>query len=265
MWNVVVIFMWIISVLLLIIYWCWLFFMCKMFLSFSIDVYVIFLCWNISMNCTHFIFISHSLMQTYFGVENVPESQYCFWLFTDVDCFSCAKCSYHFRLMFMWFSCTETYPWIANMWSSLVIYWCWYILVCKMLQNWNIAFDYLLMLTICHMQKVLIILNWCLCNFLVLKHMNKLHTLHLHWLFTDVDIFWRGKCSRISILLLIIYWCWLFVMCKMFLSFLIDDYVIFLFWNICINCIHIHILVLFWDFLCMFCFLVFCLDQLCFQ
>ena len=48
-----------ISILLLVINWCWLYFMCKMFLSFLIDVYVIFFDWNISMNCTHFIFIGH--------------------------------------------------------------------------------------------------------------------------------------------------------------------------------------------------------------
>ena len=47
--------------------------MCKMFLSFWIDVYVIFLYLNISMNCTHFIFIGYLLMLTYFCVENVPE------------------------------------------------------------------------------------------------------------------------------------------------------------------------------------------------
>ena len=106
----------------------------------------------------------------------ILEFQYCFWLFTDVDYFSYAKCSYHSRLMFMWFSCTETYPWIVNMWSSLVIYWCWHILVWKMFQNFNIAFDYLLMLIICHVQNVLIILDWWLCDFLVLKHMHQLHT-----------------------------------------------------------------------------------------
>ena len=82
-----------ISVVFLIINWCWLFFMCKMFLSFSTDVYVIFLYWNISMKCMHFIFISYLLMLTYFCVKNVPEFQYCFWLFTDVDYFSCAKVS----------------------------------------------------------------------------------------------------------------------------------------------------------------------------
>ena len=120
-----VIFIWLISILLLIIYWCWLYFMCKMFWLFSIDVYVIFLYWNISLNCTHFIFIGHLLMLTYFYVENVLEFQYCFWLFTDVDYFSYAKCSYHSWLMFMWFSCTETYPWIAHTSSPLVIYWCW--------------------------------------------------------------------------------------------------------------------------------------------
>ena len=55
-----------ISILVLIIYWCWLFFMCKMFLSFSTDVYVIFCYWNISMKCTHFILICHLLMLTFF-------------------------------------------------------------------------------------------------------------------------------------------------------------------------------------------------------
>ena len=87
-------------------------------------------------------------------------------------------------------------------------------------------------------ENVLIILNWGLCDFLVLKHINELHTLYLHWLFTDADIFLCGKCSRISILLLIIYWCWLFSMCKIFLSFLINVYVIFLYWNISLNCMH---------------------------
>ena len=133
---------------------------------------------------------------------------YWYWLF------SCAKCTYHSWLMFMWFSCTETYQWIAHTSSSLVIYWCWHIFVWKMFQNFNITFDYLLMLIIFHVQNVLIILNWYLCDFLVLKHINELHTIHLHWSFTDVDIFLCGKCSWILILLLIIYWFWLFVMCK---------------------------------------------------
>ena len=167
--------------------------MCKMFLSFSIDVYVIFFYWNIWMNCTHFIFIGYLLMLTYFGVENVPELQYCFSLFTDVDYLSCAKCSYHSQLMFMWFSFTETYEWIAHTSSSLVIYWCWHILVWKMFQIFNTAFDYLLMLTIFHVQNVLVILNWCLCDFLVLKHMNELYTLHLHRSFTNVGHIFMWK------------------------------------------------------------------------
>ena len=149
------------------------------------------------MNCTHFIFIGYLLVLTYFCVENIPEFQYCFWLFTDVDYFSCAKCSYHFQLMSMWFSCTETYWWIALILSSFVIYWCWHIFVSKMFQNFNTAFHYLLMLTILHVQNVLIVLDWCFCDFLVLKHIDKLHVVHFHWLF------------RISMLLSVIYWWWL--------------------------------------------------------
>ena len=93
-----------------------------------------------------------------------------------------------------------------------------------MFQNFNSAFDYLLMLIIFLVQNVLIILYWRLCDFLVLKHINQVHALHVHLSFTDVDIFLYLKCSTISILLLIIYCCWLFFMCKMFLSFLIDVY-----------------------------------------
>ena len=110
-----------------VIYWCWHIFVCKMLLSLLIDVYVIFFDWNISMNCTYFMLINHLLMLTYFCVENVPEFQYCFWLFTDIDNF--------------------------------------------------------------HVQNVLNILNWCLCYFLWLKHINELHSLHNHGSFTDADIF----------------------------------------------------------------------------
>ena len=123
-----------ISILFLTIYWCWLFFMCKMFSSFSIDVYVIFLYWNILMKCMHFIFISYLLMLTYFCVKYVPEFQYCFWLFTDVDYFSFAKCCYDFWLMFIGFSCTETYSWSARTSSSVVIDWCWYFFVENILE-----------------------------------------------------------------------------------------------------------------------------------
>ena len=64
----------------------------------------------------------HLLLLTYFCVENVPQFQYCFWLFTDIDYLSCAKCSYHVLIIF---------------------------------QNFNVAFDYLLMLTIFHVPKFL--------------------------------------------------------------------------------------------------------------
>ena len=143
-----------ISILVLIIYWCWLFFMCKMFLSFSTDVYVIFCYWNISMKCTHFILICHLLMffcVTYFLCGKYSDW---FWLFTDVY-FSCAKCSYHSQLMFMWFSVTETYQWSARTSSWFVIYWCWHI--------------------------------FCVENILEFQYW--------FWLFTDVDYFSCAKCS----------------------------------------------------------------------
>ena len=138
----------------------------------------------------------------------------------------------------MWFSCTETYRWSACTWSLFVIYWCWHIFVSKMFQNFNIVFDYLLMLTIFHVQNVLNIFNWCLCDFLVLKHIHEVHTLHLHLSLTDVEIFLCCKCSRISILFLTIYSCWLFFMCKLFSAFSTDVYVIFLYWNILMKCAH---------------------------
>ena len=169
-----------ISIVFLIIYWCWLFFMCKMFLSFSTDVYVIFCYWNISMKCTHFILICH------LSLENTRIS-ILFWLFTDVDYFSCAKCSYHSQLMFMWFSVTETYQWSARTSSWFVIYWCWHI--------------------------------FCVENILEFQYW--------FWLFTDVDYFSCAKCSYHSQLMFmwfsvtetyqwsartsswfVIYWCW---------------------------------------------------------
>ena len=77
----------------------------------------------------------------------------------------------------------------------------------KMFHNFNTAFDYLLMLTIFHMQNVLIIFDRCLCDFLVMKYIDEGDALHLHLSFTDVDIFLCLKCPTISILLLIIYQC----------------------------------------------------------
>ena len=57
-------------------------------------------------SCTE-TYRGHLLILTYFCVENIPEFQYWFWLFTDVDYFSCAKRSFHSQLMSMWSS--ETY------------------------------------------------------------------------------------------------------------------------------------------------------------
>ena len=215
-----------ISILLFIIYWYWLFFMWKcsyyswlMFMWFSVtetywwsgctsSSFVIYCFWLFThvdyfscAKCSYhsrLMFMWFSVTETYwwsgctsssFVFTDVDMFQYCFWLFTHVDYFSCAKCSYHSRLMFMWFSCTETYWW-SGCTSSFVIYyfwlftdvdyfscenvfiildwclydflvlkhieliyWCWHIFVWKLFHNFNIAFDYLLMLTIVYVPK----------------------------------------------------------------------------------------------------------------
>ena len=161
-------------------------------------------------------------------------------LFTDVDYFSCAKCSYHSPLMFVWFSCTETYQWIVHTSSSLVSYWCWHIFIWKMFQIFNITIGYLLMLIIFHVQNVLIILDWCFVIFLswnismncmdfifigYLLMLTYFHIQYCYWLLTDY--FLCAKCSYYSRLMfmwiccteiypsmthtspsLVIYWCW---------------------------------------------------------
>ena len=109
------------------------------------------------------------------------------------------------------------------------------------------AFDNLLMLTIFHVQNVLIIVDWCLCDFLLLKHIDEVDALHLH---LSLTYFLCGKYSTISILLLIIYWCWLFFICKMFLSFSTNVYVIFLYWNILIKWMY-FIFICHWHIFCL--------------
>ena len=151
-----------------------------------------------------------SLTETYWwsGCTSSSFVIYCLWLFTDVDYFSCAKCSYYSRLMFMWFSLSKTYWWSGCTSFSFVIdiFFVW-----KLFYNFNTTFDNLLMLTIFHVQNVLIILDWCLCDFLLLKHIDEVDALHLH---LSLTYFLCGKYSTISKLLFIIDWCWLFFMWK---------------------------------------------------
>ena len=137
-----------------------------------------------------------------------------FWLFTDVDYFSCAKSSYHSWLMFMWFSCTETYRWSVHTSCSFVIYWCWHIFCVENIlefQYWFWLFTGVHIFF--YVQNVFIILNWCLCEFLLLKHIDEVDGIHLH---LSLTYFLCGKYFTISILLLIIYWCRHIFMCKMF-------------------------------------------------
>ena len=192
--------------------------------------------------CTLHLPWSFTDVGTYFYVENVPSilDKFCFWLDLCVwsivfsvrnvlvlGAFGCFSFVINLCELLLPFSC-ELFQYIAfdyllmltiyNLQNILIIldwclcdflllkhtnelhalhlHWtftdvdiflCWHIFVCKMFQNFNITFDYLLMLTIYNVQNVLIILDWGLCDFLVLKHIHELHTLHLHWSFTNVD------------------------------------------------------------------------------
>ena len=179
-----------------------------MFLSFSTDVYVIFCYWNISMKCTHFIFICHLLMLTYFLCGKYSTISillliiYWCWLFFHVQ---------NVLIILNWCLCDflllkhidEVHTFHLHLsFTDVDIFFVW-----KIFYNFNTAFDNLLMLTIFYVQNVLIILNWCLCDFLLLKHIDEVDTLHLH---LSLTYFLCGKYSTISVLFLIIYWCWLF-------------------------------------------------------
>ena len=233
-WNILIKwrhFIFICHLLPLIIYWCWLFFMCKMFLLFLTDVYLIFCYWNISMKWMHFIFICYLLMLiccitafdnllmlTIFHVQNVliiVDWCLCDFLvlkyIDEVD-------ALHFCLLIIDVDMLHsrfdnllmlTIFHVQNV--LIIVDWC----LCDFLLLKHIdevdalhlhlsftAFDYLLMLTIFHVQNVLIILDWCLCDFLFLKHIDEVDALHFH---LSLTYFLCGNYSTISILLLIIY------------------------------------------------------------
>ena len=167
-------------ILLLIIYWCWLFFMWKMFLSFLTDVYVIFCYLNISMKCTHFMLICHLLMLTYF------------------------LCGKYSRISIL----------------LLIIYWCWLFFMCKMFLSfltdvyvifcyWNISMKGTHFILICHL-LILIFFLCAKCSYhsqLMFMWFSCTKTywwsgctsssfvIYCFWLFTDVDYFSCGKCS----------------------------------------------------------------------
>ena len=186
-----------ISILFLIIYWYWLFFMCKMFLSFSTDV-------------CDFLVLKH--------IDEVYTLHFHLSL-TDVDIFICGK-----------------YSNISVV--CLIINWCWLFFMCKMFSSFSIDVYVIFLYWNILIKCTHFIFDWCLCDFLILKHINEVYALHLHLSLTDVDIFVYGKYSNISVVCLINNWCWLFFMCKMFSSFSTDVYVIFLYWNILMKCTH---------------------------
>ena len=176
-----------------------------------------------------------------FCVENILSArfQYCFWSFTDVDYFSCAKCSYHSRLMFMWFSVTETYWWSACTSCWFVTYLCWHIFCVENILEFQYCFwlftdvDYFSCAK-CSYHSRLMFMWFSVTETYRWSRWTSIFICHLLML----TYFLCGQYSMISILLWIIYWCWLFFMCKMLLSFSTDVYVIFCYWNILMKCTH---------------------------
>ena len=152
--------------------------------------FVIYWCWHI------------------FCVENILEFQYWFWLFTDVNYFSCAKCSYHSQLMFMWFSVTETYQWSARTSSWFVIYWCWHIFCVENI----LEFQYWFWL-------VFLIIYWCWLFFMCkmfLSFSTDVYVIFCYWNISMkcthfilichllmLTYFLCGKYSRILLVLII--------------------------------------------------------------
>ena len=133
-------------------------------------------------------------MLTIFHVQNVPIIfDWClcdFLVLKHID----EVYTLHFRLMSIWFSYTETHQWSVCTSCSFVIYWCLHIFVSKMFQNFNIVFDYLLILTIFPVQNVLIIFNWCM------------------W-FSCTETYWWSAHTSSSF---VIDWCWHFCLWKIF-------------------------------------------------
>ena len=199
-----------ISILLLIIYWCWLFSMWKMFLSFLTDVYMILLYWNILIKWMPFIFIFYLLMLI------------CCIILLLIICW----CWLFF--MCKMFLSLSTDVCVIFLFRNISIKWMHFIFICYLLMLicCITAFDNLMILTIFHVQNVLIILHWCLCDFFLPKHIDEVDALHLHLSLTY--FYWCVEIIlQLQLLLLTIYWCWIFFMCKMFLSFLTDVYMIF--------------------------------------
>ena len=160
-----------ISILLLIIYWCWLFFMWKcsyhswlMFMWFSCTERYWWSGWlHLHLSLTYFLCGNYSTISILLLII------YWCWLFFMW------KCSYHSWLIFMWFSCTETYWWSGCTSFSFVIYWCWYVALLLLIIYWCWLF---------FMCKI----DWCLCDFLVPKHIDEVDAHNFHLLFTDVDM-----------------------------------------------------------------------------
>ena len=121
--------------------------------------------------------------------------------------FLCAKCSYHSQLMFMWFFCSERYWWSVHTSSSFVIDWCWHFLCGKYSR----------------ISILVLIIYWCWLFFMCKKLLSFSTDVYVSFCYWNISMkcthfmlichllmltyFLCGKYSRISILVMIIYWC----------------------------------------------------------
>ena len=204
---------------LFVIYWCWHIFVWKIFYDFNTAFdYLLMLTYFSCAKCSYhswLMFMWFSVTETYqwsgwTSSSFVIDIFFVWKVFYDSNTacdyllmltyFSCAKCSYHFHLIFMWFSVTETYQWSARTSCWFFIYWYWHIFCVE-----NILEFMWFSVTETHWWS-----GWTSSSFVI-------------------DIFLCGKYFTISILLLIIYWCWHIFMLKMLHNFnIVFDYLLIL-------------------------------------
>ena len=129
--------------------------------------------------------------------------QYCCWLFTDVYYFSCAKCTHHSGLLFMWFSYIKAYASITHTSYLGSFLRCFFMHVLFLASS--LSLDQFIIFSV---SKVLTLGAFDCSSFVInLCKISQSFSIgwfqYCCWLFTDADYFSYGKCSYHSGLIFI--------------------------------------------------------------